>query len=421
MCLPVIKEEIKVKNGLKLLIAFLAITAVLLGTVAVYAQGNYETWSDYGYGVRSQIDKISADGEEISQGAPGDYLGRNNYTVYGRYDTLVFEGWAGYDMPIIAAGYTINDGENVFDGQLTAVEQGSHAAQYGGDFVSYYSITVPVSEYKEKTKITLLVKLEDDTAVALNRFDVYYQEKKPATVKKEVVLTSGGTGTPVCFSDNGSVAFKFKVDENWRLNQFVVVNAPTWDTEGAGLTARIYKWDKDYKTTVSGKCIDTCIIEDHINCTSMVISFYYIPAGEYLIELSDFVLKIGGYDSTAVSADQKDVFKYFIDGEPADSNPPQLKLVFEDDSIPPEITAAPTEVPTSEPTEAPEITEVPESDQTDIPEESATDVPAVETEKAAETDNKSANKASPIMIGLIAFGVLLVIAAVIFLIAKKKK
>ena len=330
-----------------------ALTASLFGYAALGASGNYESWDDYGYGVRSQLDRIIADGTEITNGSPGDYLALNKYTVYGRYDTLVFEGWAGYDMPIVAAGYTIDDGENVFEGQLIEVEEGSHAAQYGGDNVSYYSVSVPVAEYKDNTKITLLAKLEDDSAVALNRYDVYYQENKPEAKKKSVGLTTGGTGAPVCFSDYGSVAFTFKVEEGWRLNQFIVVNAPTWDMIGAGLTARIYKWDKDYETTLKGRCIDTCVIEDHINCTSMVVSFYYIPAGEYLIEFSDFELKIGGYDSTGVVSEQKDVFKYFIDGEPADSNPPQLKMVFEDDSVPPEITPAPTEAPTPEPTQAP--------------------------------------------------------------------
>ncbi|MBP5633016.1 MAG: hypothetical protein J6Y21_09690 [Clostridia bacterium] len=417
------------KRAIVFIIALLVatLTVSLFGYGVVSASGNYESWDDYGYGVRSQIDKIIADGADISNGAPGDYLALNKYTVYGRYDTLVFEGWAGYDMPIVAAGYTINDGENVFEGQLIEAEEGSHAAQFGGDNVTYYSITVPVTEYTEKTKITLLAKLEDDTAVALNRYDVYYQEKKPEAKKKSVGLTTGGTGTPVCFSDYNSVAFTFKVEEGWRLNQFIVVNAPTWDMIGAGLTARIYKWDKDYETTLKGKCIDTCVIEDHINCTSMVVSFYYIPAGEYLIEFSDFELKIGGYDSTGVVPDQKDIFKYFTDGEIADTNPPQLKMVFEDDSIPPEITPAPTEAPTPEPTEAPteKPTEEPVATDapvtTDAPEASdeakVTDKPAEEPgEKTSEANN---NKwVAPV---IIIAAVVLCAAVAGIIIAKKKK
>ena len=429
-----IEGENIMKKILKILTASLALAllfTVLFGYGIVSASGNYELWDDYGYGVRSQIDRIIADGTDISNGAPGDYLALNKYTIYGRYDTLVFEGWAGYDMPMYAVGYTINDGENILEGTLTEVEEGSHAAQYGGDNVSYYSISVPVTEYKEKTKITLLAKLEDDTVVTLNRYDVFYQENKPETKKKTVGLTTGGTGTPVCFSDYASVAFKFKVDEGWRLHQFIVINAPTWDMIGAGLTARIYKWDKDYTTTVNGKCIDTCVIEDHINCTSMVVSFYYIPAGEYLIEFSDFELKIGGYDSTGVAPDQRDVFKYFTDGSIADTNPPQLKMVFEDDEIPPEITPEPTQEPTHEPTEVPTEapTEVPTEKPTeyDGPEHEPGDLPtdpaaAVTPTEIADKNVDKTNNTNPVLIAIIiALVAFIVIAAVILLIRKKKK
>lgn len=422
--------KIKMKKRATVFIAALlvaALTASLFGYAVVSASGNYETWDDYGYGVRSQIDRIIADGTDISNGAPGDYLALNKYTIYGRYDTLVFEGWAGYDMPMFAVGYTINDGENIFEGTLTEVEEGSHAGQYGGDNVSYYSIPVPVTDYKEKTKITLLAKLEDDTVVALNRYDVYYQENKPEAKKKTVGLTTGGTGTPVCFSDYSSVAFTFKVEEGWRLNQFIVVNAPTWDMIGAGLTARIYKWDKDYETTINGKCIDTCVIEDHINCTSMVVSFYYIPAGEYLIEFSDFELKIGGYDSTGVVPDQKDIFKYFTNGEIADTNPPQLKMVFEDDSIPPEITPAPTEAPTPEPTEVPTEKPTDEPAATDAPE--ITDAPEA-SDGAKATDNQADDPGKKTTDGknnkwlvpvIIIAAVVICAAAAGIIVAKKKK
>ena len=169
------------------------------------------------------------------------------------------------------------------------------------------------------------------------------------------------------------------------------------------------------------------MIEDHINCTSMVVSFYYIPAGEYLIEFSDFELKIGGYDSTGVVPDQKDIFKYFTDGEIADTNPPQLKMVFEDDSIPPEITPAPTEAPTQEPTEAPTEKPTEEPVATDAPvttdapdasdEAEVTDKPAEEPgEKTSEANN---NKwVAPV---IIIAAVVLCAAVAGIIIAKKKK
>ena len=398
---------------------------VLLATLFIHgevrAAGDYETWSDYGYGVRSQLDRIVADGTDIAQGSAGDYLARNQFTVYGRYDLLVFEGWAGYDMPMIGAGYTVNDGENIFEGQLSEAAAESQAAIYGGDNAGYYSIAVPVSEFKEKVKITLLAKLEDDTAVALNRYDIYFQEKRPQAVTKDVVLTTGGTGAPICFSDYGTVGFRFKVEEGWRLGQFIVVNSPTWDMEGAGLVARIYKWDKDYGTTVKGKCVDTCTIEDHINCTSMIISFYYIPAGEYLIELSDFELKIGGYEATDVAASQKDAFGFFIDGDAADANPPQLKLLLEDDAVPPEVTPAPTEKPTAEPADA-----TASSEQSPEPTENAavpgTSAPEATSGQASEPSEKSSGIDPGVLIGIIGgVAAIIAIAVAVILASKLKK
>ncbi|MBO7407205.1 MAG: PT domain-containing protein [Clostridia bacterium] len=354
------------KRTLVSVVAVLTALVLLAGlTTIASAESGYTTWDDYGYGVRSQVDSIKGDGNSVTEGLqPGDYLSSNKFTISGKYTTLSFEGWAGYDQPIMKVGYAFNDGENVLDGTVIDVEPESHAALYGGDNVKYYNIDVPVGGITEKTKITLLAELEDETVVALNRYDLYFDTEVKVTKKKNVGITSGGTGTPVCFSDFDAVAFKIRIEDEWRLGQFTVVNAPTWDMVGAGLTARIYKWDTDYDTTVKGKVLDTCVIEDHINCTSMVVEFGYIPAGDYLIEFSDFELKIGGYDATAVAAAQKDAFKFFLDGVEEDSGYPQLKMVLYDNTNPPEITPEPA---TPEPTEAP--TEAP----TDVPTEAATD------------------------------------------------
>lgn len=370
----------KTKNtGKRAWISVLAVLTALIMlaglTTAVSAETGYTTWDDYGYGVRSQVDSIKGDGNSVTEGLqPGDYLSSNKFTISGKYTTLSFEGWAGYDQPITKVGYAFNDGENVLDGTVIDVEPESHAALYGGDNVKYYHIDVPVGDITQKTKITLLAELEEGEVVALNRYDLYFDTEVKVTKKKTVGITTGGTGTPVCFSDFDAVAFKIQIEDEWRLGQFTVVNAPTWDMVGAGLTARIYKWDTDYDTTVKGKVLDTCVIEDHINCTSMVVEFGYIPAGDYLIEFSDFELKIGGYDATAVAAAQQGAFKYFLDGVEEDSGYPQLKMVLYDNTNPPEITPEPaTPEPTAAPTDAP----------TDVPTDAPTDAPAP-TEAATE-------------------------------------
>ncbi len=370
----------KTKNtGKRAWISVLAVLTALIMlaglTTVVSAETGYTTWDDYGYGVRSQVDSIKGDGNSVTEGLqPGDYLSSNKFTISGKYTTLSFEGWAGYDQPITKVGYAFNDGENVLDGTVIDVEPESHAALYGGDNVKYYHIDVPVGDITQKTKITLLAELEEGEVVALNRYDLYFDTEVKVTKKKTVGITTGGTGTPVCFSDFDAVAFKIQIEDEWRLGQFTVVNAPTWDMVGAGLTARIYKWDTDYDTTVKGKVLDTCVIEDHINCTSMVVEFGYIPAGDYLIEFSDFELKIGGYDATAVAAAQQGAFKYFLDGVEEDSGYPQLKMVLYDNTNPPEITPEPaTPEPTAAPTDAP----------TDVPTDVPTDAPAP-TEAATE-------------------------------------
>lgn len=413
------------------LTVFGGVTGVRPGFASVVrAAADYTTWDEYGYGVRSQVDSIKGDGNSVTEGlTPGDYLSSNKFTVYGKYTTLEFEGWAGYDQIITKVGYTINDGENVLDGTAEGVDPESHAALYGGDNVKYYHIDVPVSGVTARTKITLLAELEDETVVTLNRYDVYYETEVKEVKKKNVGITSGGTGTPICFSDFDSVGFKIRIEEGWRLGQFTVVNSPTWDMVGAGLTARVYKWDNDYDKTVKGKVLDTCVIEDHINCTSMVIEFGYIPAGDYLIEFSDFELKIGGYDATSVAAGQQGAFKYFQDGYEEDSGYPQLKMVLYDNSNPPEITPEPaTPEPTAAPTDAP--TDVP----ADEPTEAATDGQVEgQTSKPAESDddnggkdnsdnkdNKKKKNNAPVIIG-VAAGVVAVAAAAGVVIAKKRK
>ncbi len=398
------------------IITFILAISILCAVPALFAhaESGYETWVDYGYGVRSQVDSIYSGETAIAVGTAGDFLSTNKYLISGEYESLRFEGWCGYDQIITAIGYTINDGENVFDGELIDVEEGSHAANYGGDNVKYYKITVPVKDYKEKIKITLVALLEDETAVAVNRYDVYYQKKTVEVKKKDVALTQGGTGTPVCFSDHEEVGFKIHIDEGWRLGQFVVINSPTWDLDGAGLLATIYKWDTDYDTSSVGKKLGECLIENHINCTSMLIEFGYIPAGDYLITFTDFELKIGGYDATAVAAPQKGHFEYFVDGEKTDEMIPQLKMVLLDNSNPPEIT----EEPTPEETPTPEVTEVPVTEQpekTDTP--SGTEEPGKPTEAPTPEPVKKKGCGSV----LTSFGGLALVLAGCFVISKKRR
>ena len=96
----------------------------------------------------------------------------------------------------------------------------------------------------------------------------------------------------------------------------------------------------------------------------MIIEFSYIPAGDYVITFTDFELKIGGYDATAVAAPQKGLFEYYVDGEKTNEMIPQLKMVLLDNSNPPEIT----EEPTPEETPTPEITEEPTTEPTVVTE-----------------------------------------------------
>ena len=163
-----------------------------------------------------------------------------------------------------------------------------------------------------------------------------------------------------------------------------------------------------------GKKLGECLIENHINCTSMLIEFGYIPAGDYLITFTDFELKIGGYDATAVAAPQKGHFEYFVDGEKTDEMIPQLKMVLLDNSNPPEIT----EEPTPEETPTPEVTEVPVTEQpenTDTP--SGTEEPGKPTEAPTPEPVKRKGCGSV----LTSFGGLALVLAGCFVISKKRR
>ena len=64
------------------LILTLAVLFTLLAVVS-FADSGYESWVDYGYGVRSQVDDIFADDKSIAGGSAGDYLSTNKYLISG--------------------------------------------------------------------------------------------------------------------------------------------------------------------------------------------------------------------------------------------------------------------------------------------------------------------------------------------------
>ncbi|MBR7078598.1 MAG: hypothetical protein IKI41_07620, partial [Clostridia bacterium] len=88
------------------IITFILAISILCAVPALFAhaESGYETWVDYGYGVRSQVDSIYSGETAIAVGTAGDFLSTNKYLISGEYESLRFEGWCGYDQIITAIG-----------------------------------------------------------------------------------------------------------------------------------------------------------------------------------------------------------------------------------------------------------------------------------------------------------------------------
>jgi hypothetical protein len=114
--------------------------------------------------------------------------------------------------------------------------------------------------------------------------------------------TGAGVGAPqITATDHLGV--KFAVPEGKVLLKFSIVNMPTYESNNAYYTFKLFAWNTDFDTTVSGTPLYTKKVENqHDNVTATFEFPEALPAGEYLAHVSE-----GGV-TTFWSGKQRDDF-----------------------------------------------------------------------------------------------------------------
>lgn len=406
----------------------------LISIIPASAKG-YLTIAEYndngGEFKAAALDQIMVNNEAqdlCKAGSAGDYLAKNKNVIEGVYDNIIFKGWVGFDQEIVKFGYCIGEGDAVLIDN-TVIEPEGAVKSAGGEYAVRYRYPTDVSGITEKTRIIPVAQLQDGTIVEILRYNVSYDPT--ATGEKEVEedfdITSGAQGAAMQFDNKDSVGFKINIPEGKKLGSFVVVNAPTWGSkDDSGLTAYIYDWKGSYEDTIENDPFASTTIEGHIDCASLMVSFGYVSAGDYLIVFTEFTNMIGGWTSEGgIIEGLEDKFAYFENEEEV-IGVPGMRITYIDNSNPPAPTPVPTEKPTKAPTQAP--TEIPVTQApTEVP---ATSVPATEapkdnteaTQKPAEQQNAETEKGgnTGLVIGIVA-AVVVIAAVVAVVIVKKKK
>ena len=409
----------------------LAIAATLFGVLGVSA-ASYITQDEYDESPHQSLDAIQGNGANLyTPGYTGDYLAGVDNIIRGPFNTVSLQGWFGVDQPILEYGYVLGDGEPVFDPSFTVQTEPAVIAA-GGEFAQRFVIVMDTSALGEElTPFMPVAKLEDGTVLAVTYLDLKYTTKAETAETKpiNVDITTGRTDTAINFSGTSSVSFKIVVPEGMQLTRFTVVQSPTWNgsPSGIGLTANIFAWTGDFDETVEGESLGECIVENHKDCSNLDITFDYIPAGEYLIDLTDFTGNIGGWAATGISEECAGSYLFFSNGFESEDTP-HVRMSIKEDTDPPAPTEKPTKKPTAEPTQEPAATEAPTEAPTEVPTDvpAVTDAPATEAPNATEgskasDDTKKDNKwLVPVIIAACVVAAA-VIAALAIAASKKKK
>lgn len=205
-------------------------------------------------------------------------------------------------------------------------------------------------------------------------------------------------GNPRMFTSYGSVGFRFEVPEGYSLERFVLLSCPTWgDQTNAGFTADIYPWQGSYNDSVTGFPLESCVVSQHRDNSSISLPFGYIPAGQYLIHIYGFTDVIGTWEFAGLPDEYAFTWAYYQNGiEEIDYLPgTQMVLIRDDD---PHTVLPRTPVPTLEPIVTEEGGESTGGDDID-----ATDGPSKTRERITEEPGKiDANNGNSGIGGIIA-------------------
>ncbi|MDP4184479.1 MAG: RagB/SusD family nutrient uptake outer membrane protein [Bacteroidota bacterium] len=109
--------------------------------------------------------------------------------------------------------------------------------------------------------------------------------------------------------DAGTAGMKFNATASFTS---VTTNCPSWSNNVGNLTFTLYKWNKDYATSIKGTPVATKTFENYTDNEELTLTFGAQPAGTYLWELSNPTETVGVWklvDGTS------DAVSYYAGGE----------------------------------------------------------------------------------------------------------
>ncbi len=233
----------------------------------------------------------------------------------------------------------------------------------------------------------------------------------------EIFFCDGSNqGNPRMFNIFPNVGFRFVVPDGYKLDNFVILAAPTWGNQAnAGFTADIFEWRGDYdKTLEAGPVAERCVISHHQDNHSITMTFGYVPAGAYLVHIHNITDAIGSWESMCLPEEYTFTWAFYEDGIENKEYLPGTKITVSRDSDP-HTPSRPT--PTPVPDEHGDATEEPEAT------EKAAGLPTRErlTEAPAAYSNIKKGSGGLWAGIIIAVTAVAVTAAVIVLVVRKDK
>ena len=126
--------------------------------------------------------------------------------------TVGLRGWVGFDQPIVAFGYQVNDG-NVYFGNY-AEATGDDVRNAGGENAQRYNVNIHVLAFSGETKFTAAAKLADGTVVKLTSSATPAWDATVALANPECEVVTGVEA--VDFS--GAMSYDFNYWNGAQLN-----------------------------------------------------------------------------------------------------------------------------------------------------------------------------------------------------------
>ena len=297
-------------------VADLAAGTYTFALVAKDADGNEEIVKEFqviktlpyveiGQGDHYAFDALILNDEHyVQEGAVQPGLADLNYTVTitpdQRYGTLVMRGWSSFESgPAVEYGYYVGD-------EIVILTDPSHFQdrpdlEYAGlQNGTGFKITVLLSDIPAGVHpIGIIAKLEDGTYVQLYSF---YLKVVPETEQQTIDLGVRDAGGPFKGMERN---FGQKLPLGSAFLEQVKINALASYADGNKNTwvFRIWQWDTDYSTTVSGELLFELYGENHMDNSDFVVDIpiELMISGDVYYELT-YLSGAGGFTGWAANS-----------------------------------------------------------------------------------------------------------------------